>query len=461
VLKRFQEKGLSINALKSYWATDRPVEYLGFVLTPQGIKPQPRKITAIKNLAVPKTKKQLRHIIGLVNYYRYMWKRRSHILAPLTALLSTKTPFVWTQQCQQSFQELKDIISDEVMLSFPDYTQPFELHTDASTYQLGAVLSQNNKPIAFFSKKLNNAQRNYTVGEVEMLSIVEALKEFRTIIYGYPVRIFTDHKNHSHDMQYKAPRVFRWRMAIEEYMPSLAWIPGKKNPIADILSRHPIDDEEHMLLNEVNIAREYTVPVDFKTIYLAQLEDPTIQRYQREAPHLLGRMFDNTGERDGPQQVITIRDTKTNIPRILVPESIRGKLIHWYHHMLVHPGMDRLFNTLFQHFTWPKMREEINTYTRLCPQCQKGKRGLKGYGEIPLKDVETEPWRIKYSYQPGDKVLILPAPFDPKLTLNQGPFRVIHFDKATGTLQIRRKNYIESINIRRVRPYFGSQSGGD
>jgi hypothetical protein len=70
-------------------------------------------------------------------------------------------------------------------------------------------------------------------------------------------------------------------------------------------------------------------------------------------------------------------------------------------------------------------------------------------------------FKRKYSYQPGDKVLILPAPFDPKLTLNQGPFRVIHFDKATGTLQIRRKNYIESINIRRVRPYFGSQSGGD
>ena len=152
VLQRFQSKGLMVNVRKSYWATNQPVEYLGFILTPQGIRPQPKKILAIKNLATPRTRKQLRHVIGLVNYYRYMWKRRSHVLSPLTALLSTKSKFVWTPQCQQSFQELKKIITDEVMLSFPDYSQPFDLHTDASTYLLGAVLSQNNKPIAFFSK---------------------------------------------------------------------------------------------------------------------------------------------------------------------------------------------------------------------------------------------------------------------------------------------------------------------
>mmetsp|Transcript_119887 Transcript_119887/g.346392 ORF Transcript_119887/g.346392 Transcript_119887/m.346392 type:complete len:738 (-) Transcript_119887:6878-9091(-) len=102
VLRRMARKGLQINALKSFWATDQPVEYLGFLLTPEGIRPQPKKVKAMMNLAIPKTRKQLRQVIGLINYYRYMWKRRSHLLAPLTALLSTKKKFEWTKGIEKS-----------------------------------------------------------------------------------------------------------------------------------------------------------------------------------------------------------------------------------------------------------------------------------------------------------------------------------------------------------------------
>jgi len=184
VLTRLQSKNLQVNADKSFWAV-KEVEYLGFILTPTGMKPQPRKIKAIVNMDRPRNRKELRKFIGMINYYRHMWKQRSHLLAPLTKLTSNKGQFLWKEEQQKAFDELKRVVSKEVMLSFPDYSRSegFEIYVDASDLQLGAVLRQGEKTLAFYSRKLNPAQRNYSVGEKEMLSIVEALKEFRTCVW--------------------------------------------------------------------------------------------------------------------------------------------------------------------------------------------------------------------------------------------------------------------------------------
>lgn len=197
------------------------MDYLGFRLTPEGIKPQARKIAALMNMKAPKTKRQLRQFIGMVNYYRYMWKGRSYLMAPLIDLTAKTKPFKWTPECQHSFEELKKVISKEVLLSFPDYTKVFHLVPDACDRQLGAVLMQEGRPLAFFSKKLHKYQLKYTIREKEMLGIVEALKEFRTMILGYPVRIYTDHKNWITDKQINNARVMRWRLYIEQYTPTI------------------------------------------------------------------------------------------------------------------------------------------------------------------------------------------------------------------------------------------------
>ena len=106
------------------------------------------------------------------------------------------------------------------MLAFPDFSQAFEIYTDASNLQLGAVVAQNNKPIAFFSRKLNPAQRRYTTTERELLAIVETLKEFRTILLGHKILVYTDHKNHTYT-NFNIDRVMRWRLILEEYGPEL------------------------------------------------------------------------------------------------------------------------------------------------------------------------------------------------------------------------------------------------
>ena len=172
VLTRLNKANFRENVRKCYFAQDN-LEYLGYQLTREGIQPQPQKVEAICRLAAPKTRKQLRHFLGMVNYYRDMWQRRSHILAPLTKLSSKAVPYKWGPTEQKAFEEVKEVISREALLAFPQFDKPFHIYTDASDYQLGSVITQDGKPLAFYSRKMNKAQQNYTTGEQELLSIVE------------------------------------------------------------------------------------------------------------------------------------------------------------------------------------------------------------------------------------------------------------------------------------------------
>ncbi len=399
-LERLKSKNLQVNALKSFWAV-RKVDYLGFRLTPEGVMPQAKKIEAIMNLKPPKTKRQLRRFIGLVNYYRFMWQYRSHILAPLAALCSPNVAFKWTEEHTKAFQEMKKIVSHEVLLSFPDYSLPFELHTDASDLQMGAVLKQGNKTLAFFSKKLTKTQQNYGVGEKEMLSIVTALKEFRTKIYGYPIHVHTDHLNWTHDKIFRNARVMRWRLLIQEYAPILHYVEGGKNVVADALSRLEFDedcDDSFALVEEVfNLPtsswRNFHQPLTMKAIGEAQKSDKYVAKVRSQAPERLGELFEDIGKKSGPDRVLTEFDRDEKTSRIIVPATLTKRLMEWYHTNLIHPGVNRLYNTLRQHFTWPNMLNDIRAYIKVCGPCQKAKRGLKGYGKVPLKDPETEPWK--------------------------------------------------------------------
>ena len=127
------------------------MEYLGYWISRQGIQPISKKVEAIKNIATPMTRRELRRFIGIVNYYRDMWIRRSDVLAPLSSLTSKTTPWHWTDVEQKAFDTMKRIISRETLLAYPDFNKPFIIHTDTSHSQLGALISQDNKPIAFYS----------------------------------------------------------------------------------------------------------------------------------------------------------------------------------------------------------------------------------------------------------------------------------------------------------------------
>ena len=217
VLSRLLEAGLKVNATKSKIARQE-LEHLGHCITKKGIKPSNKKVEATNNLVALKTKKQLRGFIGLVNYYRDMWPKRSETLAPLTALTSINAKWEWLEIHQTAFDTMKKIIARETILACPDFDKEFEIHTDASDVQLGAVISQAGRPISFYSRKLNPVQTRCTVTERELLSTVETLKEFRNILLGQQIIVHTNHENLTFE-NFNSDRVMRWRLFIEECSP--------------------------------------------------------------------------------------------------------------------------------------------------------------------------------------------------------------------------------------------------
>jgi hypothetical protein len=102
----------------------------------QGLCPSQKKVEAILQIKAPTTRKQLRQFIGMVNYYRDMWPLRSHLLAPLSLMTSAKVKWKWTPECQDSFEKMKAIMAMETLVTFPDFTKEFEIHTDASKLAL-------------------------------------------------------------------------------------------------------------------------------------------------------------------------------------------------------------------------------------------------------------------------------------------------------------------------------------
>ena len=194
VLTILEKHGFQINAKKCSFASTQ-ADYLGFRINREGVSPLEKKVRAILALKEPGTRRQVRSFLGFIQYYRDMYRLRSHILAPLTALTSTKVKFKWTEDTQTAFDRIKQEVAKRIMLVYPDFNQPFHVYTDASNIQLGAVITQGGRPIAFFSRKLTPPQLRYTVTEKELLSIVETLKAYKKILFGLNVTVFTDHKN--------------------------------------------------------------------------------------------------------------------------------------------------------------------------------------------------------------------------------------------------------------------------
>jgi hypothetical protein len=168
--------------------------------------------------------------IGCVNYYCDMWPSRAHILKPLTnqAGLKKKAPIKWTDAMQQVFDKMRLLMAANALATYPNHNKRFDIYTDASDFQLGACIIQEGRPVAYFLRKLTKSQQSYTTMEKEMLSIVATLEEFRSMLLGANMHVFTDHKNLTFDTL-KTQCVLRWRTKIEEFSPMLDYIKGTQN----------------------------------------------------------------------------------------------------------------------------------------------------------------------------------------------------------------------------------------
>jgi hypothetical protein len=268
----------------------------------------------------------------------------------LSKLTSKTARWQWTKVEQNAFEKMKRIISRETLLVYPDFTKPFVIHTDASHTQLGAVISQNDKPIAFYSRKLNPAQTRYTTTERELLSIVETLKEFRNILLGQRIQVYTDHKNLTY-ANFNTERVMRWRLILEEYAPEFLYLKGEHNIVADALSRlELVTTTEHSSGEQHDIhylADHFGLEDDDLPADAYPLHYKTIALYQRRQKDLLTKL---AKEQDGFHLKAFCgggkkRDLICRNEKIVIPKVLQQRIVTWYHDMLCHPGETRTEQT--------------------------------------------------------------------------------------------------------------------
>lgn len=243
IFNRLREMNLKVTLDKCEFLR-KEVLYLGHTITKNGLMPNSDKIRAVLNFPLPRTTTEIKSFLGLVGYYRKFIKDFAKLTQPLTSCLKKKNNIDVTKQDYiDAFEKCKELLTNAPVLQFPDFSKPFVLTTDASNYALGAVLSQgpvgSDKPIAYASRTLNDAETRYSTIEKELLAIVWATKYFRPYLYGKKFTIYTDHRPLAWINSIKEPnsKLTRWKLRLEEFDYNIIYKNGKQNCNADALSR--------------------------------------------------------------------------------------------------------------------------------------------------------------------------------------------------------------------------------
>ena len=194
VLSELREHKVLIKASKCVWGqTELP--YLGHIISKDGLKPDPKKVQSVVDWPQPTCLREVLQFLGLTNFFTKYIQGYANLTKPLTDLSKKNAPFDWKVSCTQAFNDLKHALTTAPVLVLPDPGKPFELVCDASGFGIGAVLLQNERPVAYYSRKMTAAERNYVVTEQELLATVEALRVFRCyLLSGQQFNLVTDNR---------------------------------------------------------------------------------------------------------------------------------------------------------------------------------------------------------------------------------------------------------------------------
>jgi len=387
VLQRLTEHQLYANPAKCSFFMDT-VEYLGFIVGPDGIKPNPELVKILQNFPQPTTLRRLQSFLGLANYYRIFIENFSRIAYPLTEALqnaSTTRPIIWNDRMVIAFNELKNALTSAPCLQLPDPHDDFEVTTDASEDEAttGAVLTQNGHPIAYDSQKLNQHQRNYPIHDKEMCAIMRALDKWRPFLLGKHFKVYTDHRSliHLKSQPNLNQRQIRWMEKAADYDYEILYKPGKENVVADALSRVQINALTPLPNKSVTsqIIKGYQQE-PFKSLIKAIKEKVgTSVRYMINDKLLYYRT-----------------DEYENWRLCLSDVPYRQQVIHDNHDLAIagHPGFIQTYHKIARLYYWPNMSTDIRKHTKECDPCQRTKASTQlPAGQLQPLPIPERAWK--------------------------------------------------------------------
>lgn len=380
IFKRLREAGLTINQEKCEFCKTQ-VEYLGHVVTREGIKMNEKKIEAVIKIKQPVNAKEVRRFIGMTSWYRKFIPEYASITAPLVALLKKGKRFQWNEDQEKSFNKVKQILTSDPVLIRADFNKPFILQTDASDTGLGAVLIQEEKGIPkvvmYASRSLNSAEMKYSTTERECLAVVWGIRKMRAFLEGYHFTVITDHQalKWLNTIQNPTGRLARWALELQQYSFEIEYRSGSQNKIADELSRSTVctikEQEKNWYEKKLNECRTNA---------------DQCENYRIEGDQLYRKIT------SASYGIKLADDTEW---KLCVPPSKKREILIENHDnpSAGHGGTAKTLNRIAQRYYWPGMYRDTAQYVAKCITCQKQKPSQQAKAGLMYYKNTGKPWQ--------------------------------------------------------------------
>ena len=456
VMKRLAENKFFAQESKCHFGLQQ-IEFLGHIVSGEGIRVDPRKIQVVQDWPVPKSVQEVRSFLGLANYFRRFVHAFATIARPLQRLTCKDVkwgPQTWDDKCQQAFDLLRQKLTTAPLLALPDFSKPFEVIADASDYALGAILMQDGRPVAFESRKFTPAEVNYHTTEKELLAVIHALVVWRCYLDGSRLMIFSDHEplKYLRTKPSLTPRQVRWSAFLERFDYTWEHRPGRLNA-ADPLSRAlhgTIDGSGVGSLTGTDTATETvlehlaaltaTLSAETMAAALTELAQRTSPRERKKtrpwSPPPPPKRQRNAAEHSKPKEATVEKPvaetTEELLPapseelsaaykeyadqerlvakhslqlrnglwykqaKVFVPPALRQRCISESHDTLYagHKGVTKTLDAVQRVFWWPGVAADVRKFVTTCSSCQRNKvQGKKPMGLLQPLEVPTERWQ--------------------------------------------------------------------
>ena len=453
VLDRIRKHNLRLKLSKCKFLQTE-LNYLGFIVSSEGIKPDTAKIDAIRSLQPPTSVKQVRSLVGMASWYRRFIPGFSKITEPLVALTKKYARFKWDSNCQKAFEFLKESLTVVPLLAYPDPTKEYILYTDASDTCVGACLCQeteemeelipgmrNERPIYFISQKLSPSLIKMPTVMKEAYAIHYALNKLHYYLWNAKFTIRTDHKplEYLFTSEQKNRKVQAWSLTLASYDCRIEYLKGTDNVCADLLSRNYPAEMDETCEPEIPVMEEKTFevnalnsntfdPVKFINVNIDPEEDTSLpsledfdnvneQGKDRDIKEIKEKLENGRADKNLYRKYIIIDevvyylsqvDDEPNL-RLYVPKHLQDKVLEQYHDLNGHMAVDKTFNAIRQKYYWPNLYKQIKEKLDSCVTCKvRNMKAQKG----ELQETNTPPFPFACIS------LDLSGPFKPSMSGN-------------------------------------------